>query len=74
MSVADGKRPPMSLRQQAEFVGELARRCVLSDGTVAKETFLSISQADAEDMRALSERLHRMALHEREIRKLVTGR
>lgn len=69
-----GARSPMSIRQQAEFVEALARRCVLLDGTVAKETFLSISRDEAEDLRAISDRLHRMSPHEPAIRKLVTGR
>ena len=67
-------RPPMSILQQAEFIAELARRCVMSDGSVAKETFALLTPGDAADLRALSDRLFRMAPHERAIRRAVTGR
>lgn len=68
------KRQPMSILQQAEFIAELARRCVMADGSVAKETFALLTPDDAADLKALADRLFRMAPHERAIRRVVTGR
>lgn len=69
-----GKRPPMSILQQAEFIAELARRCRMTDGSVAKESYLFLDAGEAADLQALADRLFRMAPHESEIRRMVTGR
>lgn len=75
MTDSDGnKRAPMSIRQQAEFLDYLVGRCTTSPGTVGVETWLRLEPADIEDLRAIAQRLHRMAPHEAAIRRMVTGR
>lgn len=74
MSPSSDKRKPMTIRQQAEFIEALARRCVMRDGTVAAETFIMLDANDADDLKALADRLHRMGPHENQIRRVVVGR
>lgn len=68
------QRAPMSIQQQAEFVEALAKRCHMVDGSVARESLLSLTADEAEDLAALAKRLYRIAPHETEIRRMVTGR
>lgn len=67
-------RAPMSILQQAQFIDELANRCRMSNGTAASETLALLTPQDADDLSALARRLFHMAPHERQIKKLVTGR
>ena len=67
-------RPPMSLKQQAEFIDGLADRCKMLGGRVAAETHMTLEPGDVEDLSALAGRLRRMAPYESEIRKMVTRR
>lgn len=61
-----------SLQDQADFIWNLQRRCVMRDGTTAGETWLTLTAADVELLDGLRERLNRMAPHEAEIRRVVT--
>ena len=76
MTIAASKtgRPPASLEQQAEFLDYLMSRCVMRDGSTARETMSLLTEDDVNEIRAIATRLRRMAPHEREIRKVVTGR
>lgn len=71
---APAKRPPATLRQQADLIRYLSKRCVLHDGAVAHRTYVLIDKLDAEDLIALAARLERMSAHEDSIRRLVTGK
>lgn len=64
----------MTLEQQAEFLGYLVNRCTMSDGQIAGETHLVLDKGDVVDILAISERLMRMAPHERDIRSMVARR
>lgn len=68
------ERKPITIEQQAFFVADLERRCRMLDGTFAAETFVLLTANDAAELKALADRLFRMAPHEAAIRKLVTGR
>jgi len=68
------KRPPATLEQQAAMIRALADGCCFADGSTAPATWVKISAVEAEDLRALAERLGRMAPHEKEIRRAVVGR
>lgn len=67
-------RQPMTIQQQAEFIDYLVKRCHMSDGAVAKETYMLVEASDVDDLKAIADRLARMAPHEQEIRRVVTGR
>jgi len=68
------ERAPMTIQQQAEFMDYLVKRCHMSTGAVAAETYMLIEAAEVDDLKALAARLHRMAPHEQEIRRVVTGK
>lgn len=67
-------RAPMTIRQQADLLDHFANRCAMRDGSVAGEALLYLEPNDVADLRAIAMRLHRMAPHEREIRRVVTGK
>lgn len=70
-------RPPMSIREQAEFVEYLVGRTVVKSpgraGETAAESYLLIKASEVEDLRAIAARLHRMSPFEDSIRKMVVG-
>jgi hypothetical protein len=66
--------PTLSIKEQAEYVEALTMRCCDTQTKNFGPVLLSLELEDVEVLRALSKRLERMAPHEREIRKLVTGR
>ncbi len=68
------ERPPLSIRKQADFIDDLVMRCVMHDGKVASETTMLVTGDDVQDLIDLANRLRRMAPHENEIRRVVTGR
>lgn len=68
------KRPPATLAQQADHLNYVLGRCIKRRGDIANETWMLISAADYEDLRALETRLRRMARHENQIRNLVMGK
>ena len=63
---------PRSLAQQADLLMYLLRRCVHTNGTVPKETWMLIEAKDYADLMHLERRLRRMAMFEPEIKRLVT--
>lgn len=67
-------RPGLSLAQQADFVDALLMHCTAMGGAVAKETHITITKQEAEDLLLLGARLRRMAPHESAIKRIVTGR
>lgn len=67
-------RKPATLFEQADFIGSLSRRCNMLDGSVARETLLTLNADDVAELDALADRLYRMAPHEKAIRKIVVGR
>lgn len=67
-------RQPLSILQQAQFVDEIARRCVMSNGSVAGETFVLLTAEDARHMADLARRLFLIAPYEQEIRDMVKRR
>lgn len=68
------RRAPMTIQQQADFLDYLAGCCIMRDGSVAGRASLVLTDENVEDLRAISTRLHRMAPHEAEIKKLVQAR
>lgn len=64
--------PPLTLQQQADLLMYLLRRCVHTNGTVPKETWMLIEAKDYADLMHLERRLRRMAMFEPEIKRLVT--
>lgn len=65
------KRPPLSLREQAELLHRLTDRTMTRTGATAAETTMYVTAEDAEELRALAHRLDRMAPMERSIRQMV---
>lgn len=65
---------PLTLLEQGELLEALANRCVCHDGTVAEESFLSITKQEAEDLIQLCRRLYFMAPFQNRIEKLVRGK
>lgn len=65
---------PLSLAQQAEYVEALAMRCYGHSGKNAGPVLLSLEEVDVLVLRELAARLKRMAPHETDIRRMVTGR
>ena len=74
VSVKEPARSSLSLKEQAEFVDDLVRLCTLRDGSFACNTLLCLTPEQASELRALGAQLHRIAVYEDEIRRLVTGR
>ncbi|MGX1353347.1 hypothetical protein AB7M49_006968 [Bradyrhizobium elkanii] len=67
-------RAPMSIGQQADFLEYLIGRTTTLHRTVAAETILSLTADEVADLEALAARLRRLAPHEADIRRMVTGR
>ncbi|MFZ5692474.1 MAG: hypothetical protein ACOY5F_14590 [Pseudomonadota bacterium] len=65
---------PMSFYEQADFLDHMADRTTCRTGAPAAETMMLVTAADVEALRAMAQRLRRMAPHERSIRKVVVGR
>lgn len=66
-------RPPMTFKQQADLLEYLHGRMHVGDGVVS----IYVELADAamiDDLWLTAQRLRRMAGHEDEIRRVVTGR
>lgn len=63
-----------SFDDQAAVLRNIVRLCQTSDGSLASNTYVNISAADAEVIRGVASRMSRMAPHEDSIRKLVTGK
>jgi hypothetical protein len=68
------RRPAASIQQQADLLDYLIQRCTCLDGSTAAETIMTLEAGEVHDLRAIADRLHRMAPHEGQIRRLVTGR
>jgi hypothetical protein len=68
------KQQPSTLRQQAEFLDYIVARCTMSDGKLAGEATITLTQSDAEELHQMAMRLHRMSIYETEIRRVVTRR
>ena len=64
----------MSFLEQADFIDHLAARTTCRTGETAAETMMLVTADDVEMLRALANRLRRMAPHENSIRKVVVGR
>ncbi|RJT42025.1 hypothetical protein D3227_04940 [Mesorhizobium waimense] len=69
-----GDTRPMTIGQQAEFIDQIAARCVMRDGSDAVETHMTVTKKEAEDLRLIAARLRRIAPHEDAIKHMVTGR
>ncbi len=65
------KEAPLTLMGQADLLDCLLNRCVVRDGSTAKETWMMLAAKDVADLRALEARLRRMARHEAQIKNLV---
>ncbi len=68
------ERAPLSIRKQADFIDDMVARCVMHGGKIAAETTMLVSASEVQDLIDLANRLRRMARHEDEIRRIVTGR
>lgn len=65
----------LSLLEQADFILALHDRTFMpSDGEPAKETYLTLSRQEGDELAAIGHRLARIAPHEAAVRRLVTGR
>lgn len=64
----------MSFYEQADFIDQLANRTATMSGATAAETMMLVTADDVEALRAVANRLRRMAPHENSIRRVVVGR
>lgn len=64
----------LSIEQQADYVDDLARRCIMRGGEPATEATLVLTKDDVEILDALAHRLRRMAPHEEAIKRVVVGK
>lgn len=64
----------MSFYEQADLIDGLANRTATQSGATAAETMMLVTASDVEALRALANRLRRMAPHENAIRLVVVGR
>ncbi|MGJ5032253.1 hypothetical protein ACQR1I_35825 [Bradyrhizobium sp. HKCCYLS2038] len=71
---AAAPRSPMTIGQQAEFLDYLISRTIGRRGDVAVETTMLLTAEEVETLSGIAARLHRIAPHEKAVRRMVSER